>query len=59
MSFVVADEQNDEEITELLFRDRSWTLYGLCDLAQPFRQSARFVGARDAGRLRAVVLAYS
>ena len=59
MSFVVADEQSDEEITDLLLQDRSWTLYGLCDLELPFRQSARFVGAREAGRLRAVVLAYS
>jgi GNAT superfamily N-acetyltransferase len=55
----VTDLQADDAIVPLLEQDRVWAAYALCDLEQPQRQYARYVGAVRDGRTTAIVLVYA
>lgn len=54
----VEDVQDDDDIMQVLDRDRAWAAYAITDLDPPYRQSARFIGAREDTRLAAVVLLF-
>jgi GNAT superfamily N-acetyltransferase len=55
----IGDLQNDEAIAPLLEQDRVWAAYALCDLEQPQRQYARYLGAMRNARTSAIVLVYA
>jgi hypothetical protein len=59
MSYRIADLQGDSVIVPVLEQDRNWAAYALCDLEQPYRANARFIGATKDGHTRAVVLLYA
>jgi GNAT superfamily N-acetyltransferase len=54
----IADLQADEAIVPLLEQDRVWAAYALCDLEQPQRRYARYIGAVRDGRASAIALVY-
>lgn len=55
----IVDLTDDAVIVPVLENQRQWAAYALCDLEQPHRQYARYIGAVRAGRVEAVVLAYA
>jgi GNAT superfamily N-acetyltransferase len=59
MNAIVEDVSDEDEIMSLLDRERSWAVYGICDLDQSHPEHARFVGARVRGTLPAVLLVFS
>jgi ribosomal protein S18 acetylase RimI-like enzyme len=56
--FDIDDLENERELERFLESDRIWNVYALCDLEEPFRSHARFIGARAAGDLKAALLVY-
>lgn len=55
----IVDLTDDRAIVPVLEERRRWAAYALCDLEQPHRQYARYIGAVRGGRAEAVVLAYA
>jgi ribosomal protein S18 acetylase RimI-like enzyme len=59
MTFTVEELVNEPEIAAFFEDRRLWSAYGLCDLDQPYRRHARFLGATSEGTIAAVVLVYA
>lgn len=55
----VCDLVDDALIAPFLETDRGWAAYAVCDLEQPFRAHARYIGARRGDQVTAIVLVFS
>jgi ribosomal protein S18 acetylase RimI-like enzyme len=55
----IVELTDDAVILPVLERERRWAAYALCDLEAPYRAHARYIGAVDGDRARAVVLVYA
>lgn len=58
MDWEIVGLHDDGAILAVLDRDRIWAVYAICDLAPPYREHARYIGAYRGDAIEAVVLVY-
>lgn len=55
----VVDLQDEAVILPVLGQDRHWAAFALCDLDEPYRRHARYVGLVNQGSCTALILIYA
>jgi ribosomal protein S18 acetylase RimI-like enzyme len=55
----IAEVTNDDDVLRIFQGERTWSVYALCDLDEPYRRFVRYLGAWEAERLVSVVQVFS